>query len=64
MTVNGKPVSLDAPMTVGQFLESQGYNPARVAVEQNGEIVRRADFDTRTLADTDTLEIVQFVGGG
>lgn len=64
MQVNGKPLDGFAGKTVAALLETQGFAPARVAVERNGEIVRRADFGAVTLADDDTIEIVHFVGGG
>ena len=51
-------------MTLREFLTAQSYDPTRVAVERNGEVVRRADFDRIQLTDDDTLEIVRFVGGG
>jgi sulfur carrier protein len=35
-----------------------------VAVELNREILPRVGFADQRLADGDTLEIVQFVGGG
>ena len=53
-----------AKMTVRSLLESLGHDPQRVAVEKNGQIVPRARFADEPLCDTDTLEIVQFVGGG
>lgn len=46
------------------ILQQQGYNAQRVAVERNGEIVRRADFEKELLRDEDTVEVVTFVGGG
>ena len=39
-------------------------NPHRVAVELNGKIIPRAEFKTTHLKDSDSLEIVHFVGGG
>lgn len=64
MTCNGKKISLSGPVTVRAFLEAQGYNPARVAVERNGGVIRRAAFDEVLLTDEDILEVVGFVGGG
>ncbi len=64
MKWNGKQITLDAPVTVQEFLQRQGYNPQRVAVERNGEIVRRVDFEKERLCDDDTVEVVSFVGGG
>lgn len=62
--VNGSPLEGFAGRSVAALLEEQGFSPARVAVERNGAIVRRADFGSVTLADGDRIEIVQFVGGG
>ena len=64
MICNGQAITLDAPVTLREFLTAQSYDPPRVAVERNGEVVRRADFDRIQLTDDDTLEIVRFVGGG
>lgn len=50
--------------TVLALLEARGHAPKAVVVELNGEILPAADFAGRTLADGDTVEIVQFVGGG
>jgi thiamine biosynthesis protein ThiS len=64
MLVNGEKISLDSAQTLGAFLEFRGFNPARVAVEKNGEIVPKTAFAREILADSDRLEIVHFVGGG
>ncbi|MDE6735815.1 MAG: sulfur carrier protein ThiS [Desulfovibrio sp.] len=50
--------------TVLALLEARGHAPKAVVVEINGEIVPAAEFVGRALADGDTVEIVQFVGGG
>ena len=64
MKWNGKQIALETSVTVLEFLQQQGYNAQRVAVERNGEIVRRADFEKELLRDEDTVEVVTFVGGG
>ncbi|HIS49631.1 MAG TPA: sulfur carrier protein ThiS [Candidatus Gallacutalibacter pullistercoris] len=64
MKWNGKQIALETPVTVLEFLQQQGYNAQRVAVERNGEIVRRADFEKELLRDEDAVEVVTFVGGG
>ena len=64
MKWNGKQIALETPVTVLEFLQQQGYNAQRVAVERNGEIVRWADFEKELLRDEDTVEVVTFVGGG
>lgn len=64
MKVNGINQNLSERVTLRCFLEGNGYNCARVAVERNGEIVPRGSFDDILLDNSDTLEIVRFVGGG
>ena len=50
--------------TLTEYLESAGYQKQRVAVERNGEIVPKAEYDRTVLADGDSIEVVSFVGGG
>ena len=64
MKVNGTSETLHGPLSVAGLVESRGFNPARVAVELNGNIVPRAERATTMLKDSDTVEIVSFVQGG
>ena len=61
--INGEDRDV-AGMTVTEYLASTDYNPKRVAVECNGEIVFKTQYDETTLEDGDTVEVVSFVGGG
>ena len=47
-----------------QLLDCLEVEPARVAIELNGSIVRRELWDETPVEGGATLEIVQFVGGG
>ncbi len=64
LTVNGKPREAEGPLTVLGYLQSLGIDPRIVAVEHNGEIVKRIRFAEVPIADGDVLEIVRMVGGG
>ncbi len=64
MYVNGKQEMLSKKISLLEYLQEKGYQPLYVAVEKNGCIIPRADYQTTFLEQTDTLEIVQFVGGG
>ena len=64
LTVNGKPRQLDGETTLLDFLEQAGINPQIIAVEHNGEIVKRDRYADTPLAAGDRLEIVRMVGGG
>jgi thiamine biosynthesis protein ThiS len=64
LTVNGKPAEFAEVRTVGDLVRARGLKTSLVAVELNGAIVPRSEFDTREVGDGDQLEIVHFVGGG
>ena len=61
--LNGSPVEA-AGRTLAGCLAEAGFDPERVAVERNGEIVPRRLYGETVLADGDVLEVVGFVGGG
>jgi thiamine biosynthesis protein ThiS len=64
VTLNGEPHRVAAGSTVLDLLAELGRDPRTVAVERNGEIVRRADYGAAGLATGDRLEVVHFVQGG
>lgn len=64
MIVNGKEQTLTESVTVSAFLETAGYNSKRVVVERNRIIIPQSEFESTWLLDSDTLEVVHFVGGG
>ena len=61
--VNGESRRTSAP-TIAALAEELELDPAKVAVERNGEIVPRSTLADAQLAEGDKLEIVHFVGGG
>ena len=61
--VNGAELDI-AGKTVAQYLNTTNYDPKRIAVERNGDIVFKSQYDATILQDGDSLEIVSFVGGG
>jgi thiazole synthase len=63
LTVNGDP-HRTAAATIAALVRELGLNPAKVAVEHNGEIAPRSTLERVALAEGDQLEIVHFVGGG
>lgn len=64
LQVNGKPVELEAPTGLLDYLRGLGVDARAVAVEVNGEILDRDGYAACTLGDGDTVEIVRMVGGG
>jgi thiamine biosynthesis protein ThiS len=64
ITLNGEPFELDRPISVSELLARLAIDPRRVAVEHNLEILKRHAFPEAIVSDGDTIEIVNFVGGG
>ena len=61
--INGTDMDT-AGKTLLDYLTASNYDPKRVAVERNGQIVPKACYGETVLADGDTVEVVSFVGGG
>jgi thiazole synthase/sulfur carrier protein len=64
LQINGKPVELERATPLLDYIEKLGVDPRAVAVEHNGTILERAAYETITLNQGDTVEIVRMVGGG
>ncbi len=61
--INGEVLTMDG-RSISEILAELGYTKGRVAVECNGFIVPKSQYDSKTLSDGDKVEIVRFVGGG
>lgn len=61
--INGKEEAV-AGKTLTQYLLTTTYNMKRIAIERNGDIVPKSQYDNIILQDGDSLEVVSFVGGG
>ena len=64
ITLNGDPLDVPGPVSVTDLLKSLEIDARRVAVEHNLVIIKRAAFDDTIVREGDTVEIVNFVGGG
>lgn len=64
LTVNGVCHAFERDTSVARLLVQMALSGKRLAVERNGEIVPRSQFEETSLADGDQLEIVVAVGGG
>ena len=61
--INGESLDL-AGNTISEYLATTNYDPKRIAVERNGEIIPKAHYTETVLIDGDNVEVVSFVGGG
>lgn len=64
ITVNGKDVQIESPMTVERLLDTVDVPPNYLAVEVNAEVVPREEYTAATVRDGDEVEVVTLVGGG
>ena len=61
--VNGEELDI-AGKTLADYLATTDYDTKRIAVERNGDIVPKAQYDENILMSGDCIEVVSFVGGG
>ncbi|MCI8580944.1 MAG: sulfur carrier protein ThiS [Dorea sp.] len=61
--INGGELNI-AGKTIAEYLAATNYDPKRIAVERNGDIVPKAKYGETMLEDGDSIEVVSFVGGG
>ena len=65
ISINGNSKQFDGEnMTISALVVTLNLVGKRLAIEKNGEIVPRSQFDAAMLNDGDRLEIVGAVGGG
>ena len=61
--INGEELNIGGK-TVAEYLSATKYDPKRIAIERNGDIVPKAQYSETVLQDGDSVEVVSFVGGG
>ena len=51
-------------LSVTEMLKREGYETSRIAIEINGVIISKKEFNETLLHSGDSIEVVSFVGGG
>ncbi len=64
LKINGETVENLQAATVGELLDALRIERGKVAVEVNMSVIKKQDYACFLLRDGDTVEIVNFVGGG
>jgi len=64
IVVNGERRTIAPRTRLLDLLAELALDPRAVAVERNGDVLRRAELPAVELAAGDRLEIVRFVQGG
>lgn len=61
--INGTLLDV-AGKSLTEYLAVTNYQPDRIAVECNGNIIPKSQYNEKILKNDDVIEIVSFVGGG
>ena len=61
--INGEERNL-AGKNLLEYLKESGFEPERVVVERNLEIIPQEKLGNVIIQDEDALEVLRFVGGG
>ena len=61
--INGEERNL-AGKNLLEYLKESGFEPERVVVERNLEIIPQEKLGNVIMQDEDAIEVLRFVGGG
>ena len=64
VVVNGEARTIPAGFRIDRMLEWLKIDASRVAVELDGQIVRKPDWEAAEVSEGARIEVVWFVGGG
>lgn len=64
ITLNGNTVSDQEGITLEELIRRQNFVKSRIAIEINGRIISKREYETTQVQDGDVIEVVNFVGGG
>jgi sulfur carrier protein len=64
ITVNGDATDVPEGASVGDLVRERVDDRRRVAVARNGEVVPRAAWDSTSLSELDSVEVLASVAGG
>ena len=63
--LNGKNMNISSPLSLAQLLSNLGLlNQPGVAVAQNQQLIRRADWESTMVHNGDELEVLHATAGG
>lgn len=64
VVLNGSEEIFLQPLTLRELIEAKGWDPDKIVVELNLEIISKNSWAKIVLAENDRLEILSFIGGG
>ncbi len=64
INLNGKSVSIPSGTTINKIIKKVKAQPNKIAIELNRRIINKKNIKKIYLRNKDSLEIVNFIGGG
>ena len=64
ITVNSDPLPWHDGMTVAEILKIRNYIFRMIAVQVNGELVRRGTYDKAVVPDGADVQVIHMISGG
>ncbi len=64
ITVNTDPMDWHDGMTVAEILKIRNYIFRMIAVQVNGELVRRGTYDKAVVPDGADVQVIHMISGG
>ena len=62
--LNGKKISINSKFTVKDLIKKYRLKEKKIAIEVNGIILPKQNYNKKKLKNNDKVEVVQFIGGG
>ena len=62
--LNGKKVFIKSNFSISDLLKKYKLTKKKIAIEHNGTIIPKIDYNKKFLKKNDKVEIVHFIGGG
>lgn len=64
ITVNTVPLAWHDGMTVADILKIRNYIFRMIAVQVNGDLVRRASYESTVVPDGADVQVIHMISGG
>jgi sulfur carrier protein len=62
--LNGKKISIKSKFSIQDLLKKYKLEKKKIAIEYNGSIIPKINYNKKYLKNNDKVEIVHFIGGG
>ncbi len=62
--INGKDEVIDKKLDLAQLIEGKKLCPDNIVIQHNTRIVPKEEWKTVFIKESDSIEIISFMGGG